>query len=125
MNFHGLVSGVVSAVNPLVPLTVKVNTGYTTDSTGKRTPTYAAPLVNVPGQVQNLTYSDLKQIEGLNLQGIRRAIYINGRVDGLVREGNKGGDIITSPDGNVWLVAHVLEYWPDWCKVAVTLQNGS
>lgn len=125
MNLHGLASGLIGAVNPAIPLTIQVSAGYATDAGGKRTPIYAVPSINIPGQVQSLTFSDLKQVEGLNLQGIKRAIYLYGRVDGLVREFNKGGDLITAPDGNIWLVALVLEYWPDWCKVAVTLQNGS
>ena len=29
------------------------------------------------------------------------------------------------PEGNTWLCVHVLEQWPDWCKIAITLQNGS
>lgn len=124
MDLHGIVATAVGVVNPLQPLTIQVCTGYTNVG-GKRTPTYAAPAVGVLGQVQALTFSDLKQIEGLNLQGIKRAIYIEGRIDGLVRESGKGGDLVTTQDGNVWLVSLVLEYWPDWCKVAVTLQNGA
>lgn len=123
MNLHGIVAGVIGAVNPLQSLIVQVSTGYT-NTGGTRTPTFAKP-VTVQGQVQSLTFSDLRQLEGLNVQGIQRAIYINGRIDGLVRSMNKGGDLITTEDGTVWLVSHVLEYWPDWCKVAVTLQNGS
>jgi hypothetical protein len=81
--------------------------------------------LTVPGQVQSMTFSDLHQVDSLNLQGIKRAIYLNGRIDGLVRKDNKGGDLITRPNGEIWLVVLVLEYWPDWCKVAVTLQNGA
>lgn len=77
------------------------------------------------GQIQNLTFRDLQQLEGLNVQGVRHAIYINGRVDGIIRSQNKGGDLVTFADGSIYLVAHVLEYWPTWCKVAATLQNGS
>lgn len=76
-------------------------------------------------QVQSLTFRDLTQIEGLNLQGTRRAIYLSGRIDGIVRSRHKGGDLISLPDGTEWLVAQVLEQWPDWCKVAVTLQDGA
>lgn len=190
MNLHGIASGIISAVNPMVPARVDVSTGYTTASDGNRTPTYRT-VTGVSAQVQALTYRDLIQVEGLNLNGTRRAIYFNGRVDGLVRVENKGGDLVTLPTaafvgsiaddvltvasissgaiqvgdkvfgaaadtaivaqltgtpggvgtytvtpsqtfaeddlttGNVWLVAMVLEQWPDWCKVAVTLQDGS
>jgi hypothetical protein len=78
-----------------------------------------------PMQVQALTGRDLQQIDGLNLQGTRRAIYIEGDIEGIVRPTQQGGDLITTPDGSIWLVAMVLETWPNWCKVAVTLQNGS
>jgi len=40
----------------------------------------------------------------------------------------KGGDLITEPDGTVWLVTTELEAWSasaGWTKVAVTQQNGS
>lgn len=123
MNLHGLASGAIAAVNPFVPLTWKASIGYTTNADGTRTPNYAAP-VTVMGQVQALQYRDIQQIDGLNLQGTRRKIYFYGEVDGLVRSLSKGGDLILDGQGNTWLVAMVLEQWPDWCSVAVTLQNG-
>lgn len=126
MNLHGIAAGAIGAVNPMVPGTIQVSSGYTTSDDGSRVPTYTT-VEDVPMQVQALTFRDLQQTDSLNLQGTRRAIYIDGRVDGLVRPDNKGGDIITLTDGpnaGTWLVAMVLEQWPDWCKVAVTLQNA-
>ena len=73
--------------------------------------------------VQALQYNDITQFDAFNIQGERRKIYINGQVDGLVRVENKGGDLITDPLGNVWLVVLVPKSWPDWCSVAVTLQD--
>lgn len=127
MNLHGIVARAIGVVNPFVPGTIQISTGYTTGTDGVRIPTYNT-LSNVPMQVQAETYKDIQQLDGLNLNGTRRVIYINGKVDGLVRSTNKGGDLITLTDGpnaGVWLVVMVLEQWPDWCKVAVTLQNGS
>ena len=105
-------------------LTVKVSTGSTISADGTRTPSYASPIT-ISGQVQPLTWRDIQQLDGLNLQGTRQKIYLNGRIDGLIRSQNKGGDLITDASGNVWLVAQVLEIWPDWCSVAATLQDGS
>lgn len=189
MNLHGLASGAIGAVNPFVPISIQVSTGHATNADYVRVPTYADP-VTVPGQVQALTFRDIQQLDGLNLQGTRRAIYVNGRVDGLVRVENKGGDLVTVPgaffsgsiagdvltveqmlsgsvavgdalsgsgveagtritalgsglggvgtysvsaaqtvestamvSGALYLVAVVLEQWPDWCKLAVTLQD--
>lgn len=123
MNLHGMAVGAISAINPMVKLTVRVSTGYTTDANHQRVPSYKPP-VTVMGQVQPLTWRDIQHLDGLNLQGNRQAVYINGQVDGLVRPDNKGGDLITMEDGSVWLVVQMLETWPDWCKAAVVLQDS-
>jgi hypothetical protein len=123
MNLQAIAVGPISVVNPQLPLAIQISTGNTINPDGTVTPTYLPPIRGVSGQVQNLTYKDLVQLEGLNLQGLRRAIYINGLTQANVRVTQQGGDLVTTPDGNVWLVAQVLELWPDWCKVAVTLQN--
>lgn len=127
MNLHGIVSGVIGAVNPLVTATIMRSTGYTTSADGDRVPTYDT-IANVSLQVQALTYSDLQQLDGLNIQGTRRAIYLSGEIEGVVRVKQEGGDLVvfpngTLPEGNTWLCAHVLEAWPQWRKVAITLQN--
>ena len=99
--------------------------------TGERVATYAAGVV-LPMQVQAVTGEDLKHLDGLNIQGIMRTVYINGRVQGVNRQAIKGGDVIALPTGltvapplaDIWLVTTVLEPWdtPGWCKVLVTLQ---
>lgn len=125
MNLHAVVSGAINSVNPFVTGTIQVSTGYSTDAVGRQTPSYT--IVTAPMQVQALGYRDLQQIDGLNLQGVRRKIYINGRLDGVVRWLAKGGDLITlseGPETGVWKIAMVLEQYPDWCSVAVTLQDG-
>jgi hypothetical protein len=126
LNLHGIVSGAIAAVNPFVAGTIKVSNGtYTTASDGKRTPAYDT-FKGVQMQVQALTFKDLQQVDGLNLNGTRRAIYMNGQADGVVRSMMKGGDLITLTDGpnaGTWLVAMTLEQFSGWCKVAVTLQN--
>ena len=124
MNLHQIVSGAIGAVNPFVPVTVRVSTGYTVAADGSQVPAYAADQT-VSAQVQSLSYNDIQHLDALNIQGVRSAIYLNGQLSGLVRPENKGGDLVVFGDGTVYLVAVVLENWPDWCKVAVTLQNGA
>lgn len=133
MNLHGIAAGYVSAVNPMVPCSVQFSTGSTTDANYVPQPGYAAP-VTIMGQVQSLTFSDLHQLDGLNLQGTKRAIYFLGDVEAIVRFSGKGGDLITTPDGSVWLTTLVLESWlheaanpnePGWVKIAVTLQAAT
>jgi hypothetical protein len=124
MNLHSIVSGAISAVNPPVPLIFQTSTGSAPSADGTLVPQYSRP-VTVLGQIQALEDSELRQMDSLNIQGQRRKIYINGQVDGVVRVNQQGGDILTAPDGTVWLVVLVLEYWPDWCSLAVVLQDGS
>ena len=124
MNLHDVVKGNVGAINPRVQLSLQRSTGYATNPDGKRVPTYGAPI-EIWGQVQALQFRDIQMMQSLTLQGTRKAIYLDGRWDGLVRNERKGGDLITFPDGSVWLIALVLENWRDWTKVAATLQDGS
>lgn len=128
MNLHALVAPAIATVNPFVTATVRRATGATTAPDGQRTPTYTDWSALV--QVQALTFQDIRQLDYLNIQGVRRAIYLTGNVMGAVRVDNRGGDLIvfptgTLPEGDIWLAAQVLEAWPDWVKVAITLQNGA
>ena len=126
MNLHAIASGVIAAVNPPVACVVRVSTGNTLLPGGERVPTYADPQT-VQGQVQPLQYRDIQQLDSLNIQGTRRAIYLYGQIDGLVRSENKGGDLIeiaVGPNAGTYLVAIVAEAWPDWCRALVTLQNS-
>lgn len=133
MNLHSIARQSIAAVNPMVPVSIQISTGNTTTADGARTPTYA-PAVTLLAQVQPLTWRDIQQLDGLNIQGIRRVAYLNGEIDALVRINNQGGDLVTFPpepqfaNGSVWLVAHMLEMFTltaGWCKAALTLQNGS
>jgi hypothetical protein len=125
MNLHKLTRGMVGSVNPNVTASIQKSIGYTTAADGTRTPAYA-PAVFVRVQIQALQYNDIAQLDGLNIQGERRAMYISGNWEGIVRADGSGGDLITLPDGSLWLVAQVLEDWGGrrgWVKVAVTRQN--
>ena len=114
MDLRGIANSVIQVVNPDIMVNVSISTGWTSNPDGTRVPTYN--VVSAAAQVQALTFRDIQQIAGLNLQGTRKAIYLHGEVDGLQRSTNQGGDLITFPDGSIWLVAMVLEQWPDWCR---------
>ena len=132
MNLHGLVAGVIGAVNPRIWVSVQSSTGSTFGSSANAytpQPTYAAP-VTVLAQIQPIQWKDLQQLDGLNLQGTPIAMYLFGEILAIVRATGRGGDLITVPSGpyvGVYLVVQVLEDWAasGWCKVACTLQNGS
>jgi hypothetical protein len=76
--------------------------------------------------MQPMTEVDLRlvQTSNVNLQDVTRAFYIRGNAQGIVRPFSKGGDLI-QVNGSMWLVVQVLETWPDWSKVAATLQRDA
>lgn len=124
MNLNTIAGAAVSAVNPWSLAQYSASTGATTVASGRRSPSYAA-AVPVRCQVQALTFKDLTQLQGINLAGEARAIYVDGDWRSVSRPAARGGDMITLEDGRAWLVVHVLENWHDvdgWCKVACVLQ---
>lgn len=125
MNLHTIVSGVIGAVNPFQFISVQVSTGNATNPDGTRTPQYIT-ATNVSAQVQELSSADLRQLDSLNIQGATRMMYLDGRLDGVVRVTDKGGDLVTLRDGTLWLTTQVVERWDEgWCKIGLTLQNGA
>jgi hypothetical protein len=126
VNLHSIVAGAIAAVNPRVTGQYQQSTGTRTLVSGKRVPDYLA-ATPITVQLQALTYKDLVQVDGLNLNGQAHAMYVSGDIEAVVRQDNKGGDIITLPDGSIWLVVHVLENWQltsGWAKVAVVRQSS-
>ena len=124
MNLHQIASGAIGAVNPFIPISTKISTGYTTLPNGKQVPSYSTG--NTTGQVQALSSRDLKQIEGLNIQSVVQKVYLNGNYEGVFRDLGKGGDILTFSYGNTaskdYLVVTVFERWTDWSAVGVVMQ---
>jgi hypothetical protein len=133
MNLHAIAGPIVAAVNPPVLGDLLRCTGYTTAPTGHRSAAYADPEP-MPMQVQGLTGQELRLVESLNIQGVKRAIHLPGDVKGVDRATNAGGDLVRfgndpsvppSLAGSTWLVTLVMETWDtgDWCRVAAVKQN--
>jgi hypothetical protein len=123
MDLRGLANGVTSTINPNETVTVLRSTGYTIGAGAKQVPAFAAPVTG-PAQVQALDANDIKQLDGLNIQGTIRAIYLRGTLAGVVRPNQTGGDIVKRKnETESWLVVKVLESWPDWTKAAIVLQG--
>lgn len=128
MNLRGLVNGVTSTVNPNITVDIVKSTGYTTGVGRRQVPTYADPITG-PVQIQALDGDDLKQLEGLNIQGVLRGMYANGFMAGVIRPNETGGDLVKItdmpgfPGVRTWLVVKVLEGWPTWTRVVIVLQS--
>lgn len=132
LNLHAIAGPLVGTVNANVVATVRLAQGYTTLPTGQQIASYDD--VAVTAQVQALSGGDLRQLDSLNIQGVKRVAYLYPNVQGLVRPNRKGGDLLVfgadvvtllGLESATWLVTVVLETWPGWCKVGLTLQNGS
>lgn len=126
MNLHGIVRGAITSVNPDIVVPYYKSTGYGQDATFAQVPQYAAP-VNVPIQVQALTARELQHKELVNIEGLKRGVYMYGNTQGIVRADKKGGDLLYFPQvpqgtSYIWKVVVVFETWPDWSKVGVVLQ---
>ena len=129
MDLNAIASAATRSVTPAVAGQVWLSTGSTTADDGTRTPTFNT-LSQVTLDMQPLSGRDLQQLDGLNIQGVQRVAYVRGDIQGLVRVTGKGGDMIVIPAapsapayaGGSWLVVAVMETWPDWCKVGLTLQ---
>ena len=120
MDLRGLANGVTTTVNPNKTVTVRRSTGYTIGAGRKQVPGYAATVTG-PAQIQALDANDIKQLDGLNIQGTVRAIYLRGVLAGVVRPDGTGGDLVEI-GAETWLVVKVLEGWPTWTKAAIVLQ---
>jgi hypothetical protein len=129
LNLHAITRAAIQSVNPDISATYLKSTGYTTDGSGARTPSYVSTDVKI--QVQALTGKDLQHPAMQNAEGVLRAVYMYGNTQGVVRPDVKGGDLLEFPQvqggtPQQWLVVAVLETWsPDaagWCKLGVNLQ---
>lgn len=126
MNLHTLVVGAIATVNPLVSANWYVSTGSATNSDGTPVPSYGPPIA-VHIQDQALSGKELAHLDSLNIQGILRAVYLSGNIEGVNRALAKGGDKFTW-NSRTWLVVQVLEPWSDsagWTKLAVCQQNDN
>jgi hypothetical protein len=123
IDVRGMANMVSSTVNDNKTVQVFVSTGYTTGAGQRQVPSYADPVTGY-AQIQALDSIDLKHIDGLNLQGTIKTIFMYGALAGVVQPQNKGGDLVKF-DGNTWLIVKVVEAWPTWTRAVIQYQGPS
>jgi hypothetical protein len=128
LNLHSIVAPIIGAVNPNHPVTLYKSTGFVTNSDFSRSPGYST--VPMSAQIQGLQSDDIRILNGLGIQGVRRKAYLWGTWTGLVRGLQKGNDLVVFPDSSTWKIGYVFEDFghgvngsSGWCSVALVLQN--
>lgn len=120
INVRSLVNPATNNINTNSDVVILRSIGFTVGAGRKQVPKYDYPLAG-KAQVQALDHADLEKLQGLNLQGVYRAIYLTGKMHGVIRKEGLGGDLIKYNE-QTWLVAKILETWPTWTKAAICLQ---
>jgi hypothetical protein len=123
MNLRSIANNLTRTVNPNIQISYFESDGYTTGAGQRQVPAYKTAVPGY-GNLQALDGDDLKQLDGLNIQGKIKALFMYGEAAGVVRPDQKGGDKLTI-DGQTWLVVRVLEGWGNWCKLAIVLQSDA
>ena len=129
MDLRGIANQVSNCVNGNIIVMLQTSAGWTAGSGQRQVPQYN-PSISGPAQIQALDGSDLKQLEGLNIQGAIRALYMYGNLAGVIRPDSKGGDLIVigapAPLSlrGTWLTVKALESWDTWTKVCIVKQGG-
>ena len=120
MNLRKIANASIQSVNKDVSITAKVSDEtYTTEPDGTRIPNYTT--ITTTGNMQPLSTQDLKHLEGLGIQNVTAKVFLNGNFEGVFRNTQRGGDLLII-GGNTYLVTAVIERWPSWCLVGVTMQ---
>jgi hypothetical protein len=129
MDLRSYANAVSNTVNPNILVTLQASNGFTIGAGQRQVPSYL-PNVTGPAQIQALDGSDLKKLDGLNIQGDLKKIYLRGLLNGVIRPNSTGGDliVIAAPAPayliGTWLITKVLESWPLWTSAAIVLQGG-
>ncbi|HFV1348701.1 TPA: hypothetical protein ACH9UP_001044 [Escherichia coli] len=120
MNLRQIANNAITSINPNIPAILKKYAGETIGPGRKPIPSYL-PDQHVTIQLQPISRGDMQHIDGLNIQGLAKVIYVNGNYFSVQRELERGGDIFVI-NGEQWLVVEPIELWPDWCRLIAVLQ---
>jgi hypothetical protein len=126
VNLHSIVAPCVAAVNPTVTAMWQQSTSPTTNADYSQTAGYAA-ATPIPIQDQALSAEDLRHLDALNIQNVRRKVWANVSLQGVNRATGQGGDLLTFA-GQTWKVVVVFETWDNdgpWSSVGLAQQNGT
>lgn len=123
MDLRTIANAASNTVNPNVPVSIQVSTGYTMGAGLRQVPSYATAVTGY-AQLQSLSENDLEHLDGMNIQGATWSIIVKGSLNAALRTNSQGGDLVTI-NGQTWLTVAVLEQWPLWTRAAIRLQDAA
>lgn len=123
MNLRQIANSATRSINPNISAVLKKYAGETMGPGRKPQPSYL-PDKDVTIQLQPISRGDMQHVDGLNIQGLAKVIYVNGNYFSVQRELEQGGDIFVI-GSEQWLVVEPVELWPDWCRLIAVLQVSS
>ena len=124
LNLHKLVRSAVTSVNPDQCVVVLRSAGQTISESFLQEPLYF-PAVSTMAQPQPVPDSALQFLVQERQNTVWHDFYLDGDWNALLREAEKGGDLLYW-DGAEWLVEQVVERWnptAGWTKVRCTRQR--
>jgi hypothetical protein len=122
IDLRAISNNAIQSINKDVAVSVLKSTGYIIGAGAKQVPSYAAPIPGL-AQLQALSGNDLKQLDGLNIQGVKKAIYFKGVLSGIIKPNSLGGDVVHIGTEK-WLIVQVLENWNTWTKAVIVYQGS-
>lgn len=125
INVHAIANSAIQGVNPDIPAVIQVSSGWTEQDDGTQTPAYTEMDAQI--QKQPMSQRDMQHVSNLNMDGVYCSVYCYGNYWSIVRDQQKGGDLMTFTDptsGIVtnWLIVAAPEVWTGWCKLVLCQQ---
>lgn len=128
LNLHDIVRGCIPPLHPDEKVLLIQNVGKT-NVRGVVTATFA-DAVQVVAQIQSMGTDDLRAMQEVSRTEIQRKCWLysatpNGMIPNtIVRQLERGGDMIRRADGSWWLVAGLMEDFSNsgWVSVRIVEQ---
>lgn len=122
INVHAIANSAIQGVNPDIPATIQISTGYAEGDDGLQVPSYDTMDAKI--QKQPMSQRDMQHVDNLNLDGVYCSVYCYGNYWSVVRDRAKGGDLMnfndpTSGIATEWLIVAAPEVWTGWCKLVL------
>lgn len=122
---HSIANTAIQGINPDIPATIQISTGWAEDDSGLQVPAYDTMSAQI--QKQPMSQRDMQHVNNLNLDGVYCSVFCYGNYWSIVRDRSKGGDLMTfiDPTSKVstqWLIVAAPEVWTGWCKLVLCQQ---